>query len=97
MSVLYWGAQDWTQHSRYRVEGKKHLPQSAGYDFLNASQEAVELLYHKCTLLAYVQFGVHQEPPGPFLPSCFPAGWPLACTGAADYSSSGAGLCSSLC
>uniref|UniRef100_A0A8C5IW64 Ig-like domain-containing protein n=1 Tax=Junco hyemalis TaxID=40217 RepID=A0A8C5IW64_JUNHY len=34
-------------------------------------------------------------PPGPFLPSCFPAGWPPADTGAGGCSSPAAGHCTS--
>lgn len=45
-----------------RVEGDNHLPLPAGRSSLNAAQDLVGLLGCKCTLLAYVQLFVHQDP-----------------------------------
>ena len=45
-----------------RVKGDNHLPLPAGRSSLNAAQDTVGLLGCKCTLLAYVQLFVHQDP-----------------------------------
>ena len=57
-----------------------------------AAQEAVGLLCCKGTLLAHVQFGVHQDLPSPFVQNCLPASQPQVFTGSWSYSSPHAGL-----
>lgn len=58
-SSLYWGAQSWTQYSRYdlkcQLEGKNHFPLPAGYAFANTAQHASGLLCCQITLLIHVQ------------------------------------------
>lgn len=58
-SSLYWGAQSWTQYSRYdlkyQLEGKTHFPLPAGYAFANTAQHASGLLCCQSTLLIHVQ------------------------------------------
>lgn len=71
------------------------LPHSSGSAISSVAQDAV-VLCHEGTLLTHTHL-VHQEPPRPFLPSCFPGSLPPACTGAWGYSYPGAGLCTALC
>lgn len=66
MSLSYWGAQSWTQHSR-RVSPllsreKDPFPQPAGHALPNAAQESIGCLCCRGTLLTHVQLGVHQDP-----------------------------------
>ena len=56
---------------------------------------SINLLRCKGILLAHCQLGVHQNPRGHFLSSCFPAGWPPVCAGAWHFSFPGTGLCTS--
>lgn len=60
--------------------------------FSNAALDGVGHLCCKGALLAHAYLGVDQESSVASLQSFFPAGWPPACTGAWDYSSSCAGL-----
>ena len=57
--------QAWTQYCRLgliRVEGDNHLPLPAGHPSFDAAQGTSGIQGCKCTLLAYVQLSVHQEP-----------------------------------
>jgi len=62
MSLLYQGAQNWTQHSQVWPHQcwVDHLPQLAEHTLPHIVQEAADLLCHKGALLAHRQFGVHQ-------------------------------------
>ena len=61
MSFLYWGTQNWIQHSKCVPPGKVHLPQPAGNALPKAAQEVVGFLCHEYTLLAPGQLVVHQD------------------------------------
>lgn len=57
----------------------------------SVQHEAVGFLCHKDMLLAHIQFGAHQKPQGPFVPSCSPARQSLVCTDACSCVSWGMG------
>lgn len=62
--VLHWTAQKWTLlqiRSKHCTKEKDHLPWPTGYAAAHAAQDAVGSLYCKDTLLALVQFAVHQD------------------------------------
>jgi len=65
MSLLYWRAQNWTQHSRCDLtstgqRGKDCLSSPAGSILPKAAKNAISPLCCKDAFLAYVQHGVHQ-------------------------------------
>lgn len=98
---FYWGNQELTQHYRCLSPGLSRgdgSPFSTCWQhFSNTTWDAAVDLCHEGTLLAYVQPAVHQDPPSPFLQSCFPAVGHIACTSAWNYTSPDAGLCISFC
>jgi len=64
------------------IEVKDRLPQPAGTTLLNAAKDTIYLPCRKGTSVADVQLGVHQEPPGYFLPAAFQLSSSPALTGA---------------
>lgn len=67
VSLLHWGAQNWTQDSRCdltsaELERKDQLSQPASNTLLNAAWDAICRLCSKGTLLTQVQLSVHQDP-----------------------------------
>lgn len=99
MSLLCWGPQNSTQHSKHWshqcwVDGKDQLTWPAGSTLSNAGKDAICLLSSTSVLLICVQSGP-LGPSGTFLPSCFPAGWHSAHSGAWSCTSLGTELCTS--
>ena len=45
-----------------RAKGQNHLPRPAGHASFDAAQDTAGFLGCKCTLLAHVQFFIHQYP-----------------------------------
>lgn len=63
--LLYWGAQPWTQCSRCDFTSAVQSRRITSPNLLvalNADWDTIHLLFSKRTLVAHVQFGVHQDP-----------------------------------
>ena len=45
-----------------RAEGENHLPRPAGHTSLDTAQDTADFLGCECTLLAHIQFSIHQYP-----------------------------------
>ena len=76
MSLLCWGAQNRTQHSRCNLTSAEQKGRLTSLLLLAifplVQPRCCWLFCCKGTLLAHVQLGVHQDPQVPLLQSCFP-------------------------
>lgn len=77
---------------KWHTEGKSHFPGPVGNSLANAAQDVIGLCCYEGILLAHVQLGVHQDPQGPFLQSCFPTGQHPAHIASGRFSIPSAGL-----
>jgi len=66
------------------VEGKDHLPQSAGNTLSNAAQDTVKLFLPPGHIAASCSMCYPSGIPGPLLKSCLPSSQPPEYTGAAS-------------
>ena len=89
-SFLYWGVQNWTQHSRYGLpvlsRGERSPLSTCWQYFVKCSQG-----YHQPSLSQGHTAGscsawCPSGPPDPLLPNCSPAGWSPVYTGACGSS-----------
>ena len=79
------------------IKGQDHLPRPAGNTPSNAAQDATSLSFSQGHIAGLVSTCSPRATLAPFLQSCCPDGWLPVCNGAQDFSSPGAGLCTSLC
>ena len=61
-SSLYWGPRSGCSTQEGRIERDDYFPVPAGYPSSDGAQETVGLPSCKSTLLAHVQFIIHQDP-----------------------------------
>ena len=54
-----------------RVQGQNHLPQTAGHNSCDATQDTAGLLHCECTLLGHIELLINRHPQGLLLGAAF--------------------------